>query len=68
MALVFSLPQVILMATPVLGGERHGLGLVLILVTQLPGLLEHLDLEHLNPSLPGTKLSAGSPAARLMER
>lgn len=46
------------MASPVLSVQSDGLGLLLILVTQLPGLAAHLDLERLNPSLPGTKLSA----------
>lgn len=62
------IPQVVFMVTPVLGGQNDSLGLVFILVTQLPGLPAHLDLERLNPSLPRTKLSAGSPAAPLMGR
>ncbi len=59
---------VVAVVTPVLGGQNDGLGLVLILVTQLPGLPAYLDLGCLKPSLPGTKLSAGSPAVQLMER
>lgn len=54
------------MVTRVSGRRNDGFGLVLILVTQLPGLPAHLDLQGLNPRLPGTKLSAGSPAAGLM--
>lgn len=59
-------PWVVTTVTRVLGRRNEGSGLLLILVTQLPGLPAHLDLEGLNPWLPGTKLSAGSPAAGLM--
>lgn len=60
--------QFVAMATSASGGRSDALGLVLILVTQLAGLPERLDLRRLNPSLPVTKLSVGSPAAPLMER